>query len=683
MPALNPEKNAKNFLRCLSFLVLGLAAAGTMAAVFVLWALGQHPVWAQFPAPAGDSTWRPPQMSKAPSGKFANGVFVAHPKDGSQISAASTFVIGAVEPGAAVTINGAPVRVNGSGFFAHVVRLSAGNNQFVVAKSGSGQALTLQVRRPTPQAPLAASPLAVLTGSVEPHEHLGVSPGDVVAFGLRASPGAAAKVVVGGRTIALKPVRHGGGGLVNLGLSTAFGLASQHGSPAQKDLYTGFYRIQPSDKFDSAAIKFIVSGAGATRSLVSPGRLTVVAQPSLARTRHDDTVVRLGPGLARTTPLVAGVRLLLDGWRGQWRRAELSPGRHVWIEDKDLAADDAVELPPSSAVTTVNIEKEGTGARIVIPLAQRLPYQIEQHPAPAKLVLKIFGATADTDFITPAASVPAGSAGAETQIRTFPDPEDMGRIPVNFITWSQLGDRVYQLTVNLSREQQWGFWADYRDTSLVLHVKGAPNVVPGSLSGLTVCIDPGHGGSEPGSCGCSGILESEVNLAIASRVRPLLEAEGARVIMTRSDDVDVTLSDRCARALAAGADLLVSIHNNSLPDGGDPARELGTSSYWYHPQAVPLARACKDSVRKALGFPDFGTRYQNLALCRPSALLACLIEVGFMINPDEYAVLIQPQGQEAAARGVVLGIKDFIADALAPPARATVAGKAGDKSGDK
>jgi N-acetylmuramoyl-L-alanine amidase len=110
-------------------------------------------------------------------------------------------------------------------------------------------------------------------------------------------------------------------------------------------------------------------------------------------------------------------------------------------------------------------------------------------------------------------------------------------------------------------------------------------------------------------------------------------------------------------------DILLSVHNNSLPDGRDPWTEHGTSTYWYHPQAVQLSRLFKEGIVKQTGFPDFGSRFQNLALTRPSSMLAVLTETGFVVNPDEYAQLISDEGQEKAAEGMLAGLVQY----LVPP----------------
>jgi N-acetylmuramoyl-L-alanine amidase len=78
-----------------------------------------------------------------------------------------------------------------------------------------------------------------------------------------------------------------------------------------------------------------------------------------------------------------------------------------------------------------------------------------------------------------------------------------------------------------------------------------------------VVLDPGHGGSDPGAIGPSGVKEKDVALDIARKVAPLLVRDGLLVVLTREDDRFVPLEDRTARANSFGADLFVSIHCNA------------------------------------------------------------------------------------------------------------------------
>ncbi|MBY0358167.1 MAG: N-acetylmuramoyl-L-alanine amidase [Candidatus Obscuribacterales bacterium] len=590
---------------------------------------------------------------KEPVGYQKNGILLVYPKTGSTINCTSTFLIGSVKANSSLFCNGQAVNLSPEGYFAHVVKLSPGSNTFSLTSDIKAKdPLTVTIKRPAPPVVLSDQPLKILPESLSPQEPIGVIPGDIVAFAARVSPGSDVSVTIDKKTIPLKPVYNPAPGAktssVKLGMETAFGVSYQLNPATQKDLYLAFYKITNSDHFEEVRPIFTAKNNQESVSQTASGSITVIEQPRLFTTLHDATTVRVGPEAARLTPLDAGIRLLSDGYKGKWQRFLLCPGKHVWIDNADLSADSDSGSLPETKVSTINMESDAYGARVIIPLNQRLPYRIEQELKPNRLVLHLFGATADTDFVTP-----------ENQNS---DEEPACTQLIDCITWKQKEDLHYELSVSLKQARQWGFFAAYEDTNLVLHIKKPPTLFTAkeSLKGVVICLDPGHGGQETGSIGCNGTKEATINLAISRFVQAELEKLGARVIMTRSKDEDVGLAKRVDIAVTAKADLLVSIHNNALPDGRDPNKELGTSSYWYHPQAIELARQAKTDLVKTSGLPDYGCRYQNLALCRPSQMPAILLEVGFMINPHELSQLINPQFQEKIGRQIAQSIRAYI-----------------------
>jgi N-acetylmuramoyl-L-alanine amidase len=591
-----------------------------------------------------------------------SGIFVAYPSNGAEITAATTFVAGAVTPGSKLTINGQPVKLNKQGFFSQVVAVPLGDSKLVLQRNDDpASSREINVHRAPPPQPLPRDPLQIKQTSLEPHQDMNVAVGDLVKFAMQASPGGQGSVKLGNRIIALQA--GGKSGETNRGLDTSAGITYQRATKSSDDFYTGFFRVQAADNWTGEAPIFQLTRDGATVEATGTARISVLSQPFLTTTAHDNTVVRTGPDASRTTPWPQGVRVLVDGTIGQWWRCEMASGKHLWIDKADLTGDQGAGSPPGSTVRTINIENDaGGGGRVTIPLTEKLPFEIKQEISPAnRLQLTIYGATADTDWITEPGT--ASTQGAR-QGKAFPPPADRNKNPVSFITWQQSSDQAFRCTVNLNCKQQWGFWPEYEGSRLVLHINGAPHLAPGSMKGLRICVDPGHGGAEGGAIGCSGIREKTINLAIGKCLAAALAARGAKVTMTRTSDVDVSLADRVKMAVQANCQLLVSVHCNSLPDGRDPMMEHGTSSYYYHPQSLKLAGDLRRCAVSSLKYPDFHTRWQNLALCRPSHMPAALVEVGFVINPDEYASLISPSGQRKAGEGIAAGVQAFLDEGL-------------------
>ncbi len=610
---------------------------------------------------------------------LAEPIKVVYPRPTAEIKAAKSFIVGEVEAGHTLTCNGQPVRTNEFGFFAHVIPLQAGNNPFTLLLDDGQTRANLQVKREKPLEPIGVNELKLR--SFTPSQDIGVKAGDVLSLSVHATPESKVTVEIGQHRIALSGLEHRfpGKGMtkrarmarpyqkngndaskvnINQGQEVAYGEVYQRQAAHPSDLYTGFYKVMPDDHWSQGVnLKFSLIHEDKETSLISHNRIFTVSQPLIAQTNKFDTVVRLGPGLARTTPLAEGIRLFVDGWVGDQMRCRYADDKHVFIDRKDLLFENGIPgqrnstttLAPQAVAQTINVRNDSYGQLVSIPLSQRLPYQIEQKLNPNVLIIHLYGATADTDWIT----APTGTER----------PTDASSTLIDHVSWKQSSDEVYEVTVHLAQNRQWGYKAFYDGTALCLDVKREVNVGQGGipLKGVKVCLDPGHGSWEKGSIGCSGEPESKLNLAIALKLKDVLQEQGAVVTMTReSEGENPSLKARVDMATNQQADFLISIHNNALPDGRDPWAEHGTSSYWYHPQSMELARYLKDALVEKVGFPDLGARWQNLALARGTAMPSVLVEVGFMINPDEFAKLINEGTQIKIAEALCQGLIKYL-----------------------
>jgi len=190
-----------------------------------------------------------------------------------------------------------------------------------------------------------------------------------------------------------------------------------------------------------------------------------------------------------------------------------------------------------------------------------------------------------------------------------------------------------------------------------------------------IVIDPGHGGADPGTQH-NGLVEKQLTLDIAQRLRALLVAQGWIVRMTRETDVDPLSADvlakmradgkpkaddraylqtRCDVANNAGARMFISIHINSAPSES----AHGTTVYWYKPQDAALAQAIEHSVIPLAGTQDDGTRHENFYVVRHSTMPAVLIETAFATNPGDVALLRQPSFLQNVAQGIANGVKAY------------------------
>ncbi len=199
---------------------------------------------------------------------------------------------------------------------------------------------------------------------------------------------------------------------------------------------------------------------------------------------------------------------------------------------------------------------------------------------------------------------------------------------------------------------------------------------PQSFSEIkTICLDPGHGGKDPGNRVGSN-EEKKYTLLLAFEIREQLKEAGFKVVMTRTTDRFVELPDRPYVARSRKADLFVSLHFNAAEIGRDQAN--GAESYCLTPFGASstnargegadagsaegnrfndknflLAYQIQKSLVRSLGVEDRGVRRARYAVLRDAAMPAVLIEAGFMSHPVEGKKIFDPAYRRDMARAIV------------------------------
>lgn len=171
-----------------------------------------------------------------------------------------------------------------------------------------------------------------------------------------------------------------------------------------------------------------------------------------------------------------------------------------------------------------------------------------------------------------------------------------------------------------------------------------------------IVVDAGHGGLDEG-CNGDGVLEKDINLAIAGLVRDKLTDLGYRVFMPREEDVYIAKEHRVETANQYQADLYVSIHQNAYED--TEARGIET---WYYGEdtgrdSARLAQLIHQETLKTTGAVERELR-DDAQLCVTGQTLmpACLIETGFLTNEEDRNLLVTAAYQEQIAAGIARGI---------------------------
>ena len=342
---------------------------------------------------------------------------------------------------------------------------------------------------------------------------------------------------------------------------------------------------------------------------------------------------RATPGGTYAWFFPTGTRVSVTGRVNDDLRIRLSPGSEAWVPIADAQPLPAGVPEPRAVVGSVTLTPSEDRASLRIPLTQRVPFQVAE--GERSLAITFYGAVGDVDWMR---------YGTDSLVRQM--------------SWAQTQRQEVTVTLELTAPL-WGYRARWSRNDLLLDVRRPPRIsARDPVRGRVIAIDPGH--PPLGATGPTGLREAEANLAVALQLRNLLQAAGARVQMTRTTDSAVDLWPRVALAERGGAELLVSIHNNALPDGINPFTNNGTGVFYNQPRSVPLASAIQRSLVHRLGLPDLGISRADLAIVRATWMPSVLVEGMFMIIPEQEEALRSPAGTRRYALGVYEGIRAFL-----------------------
>ena len=271
---------------------------------------------------------------------------------------------------------------------------------------------------------------------------------------------------------------------------------------------------------------------------------------------------------------------------------------------------------------------------VTIKLDEKLPYRSVMEIHPSRIVIDIFGAVSNTNWITQLSSV------KEIKNTWYEQPED----------------DVMRVFIELKHRQDWGYSIFYADNNrLTIRVKRQPKII--SLSKLTIAIDAGHGGENMGATGIrSNIKEKDYTLLIAKELSKALKQKKAKVVMTRVKDTTLSMYERINFLKQQNPDLLISIHLNS----SDKDSVNGVSTYYRYIGFRPLSQAILKSMLQT-GLHEFGNIGSfNFSLSGPTDYPNCLVEVAFLSNKGDEKKILNPKFRQQVAKRIVAGIEDFL-----------------------
>ncbi|MEL7051822.1 MAG: DUF3747 domain-containing protein [Cyanobacteria bacterium J06588_5] len=186
---------------------------------------------------------------------------------------------------------------------------------------------------------------------------------------------------------------------------------------------------------------------------------------------------------------------------------------------------------------------------------------------------------------------------------------------------------------------------------------GSPSIPRARQGQLTVVIDPGHGGRDPGAVGIGGLREKDINTTVSRRVQASLNAQGINAVLTRSDDRELDLQPRVNIAERANADIFVSIHSNAISLSRPDVNGLET---YYYSSGFRLAQTIHNNILQRTDLRDRGVRRARFYVLVNTSMPAVLVETGFVTGREDAARFRNPQEVNTIADGITAGILQYL-----------------------
>lgn len=366
--------------------------------------------------------------------------------------------------------------------------------------------------------------------------------------------------------------------------------------------------------------------------------LTSKVLPQYGRTKGLLPYLKYGPGIdrlggAKMTYLDTAVVLqVVDSMRDDYI-VQLSHNDKAFIPKENLRLTPEFKRPDYYLTSSWKVSGDEKQDYVAVSLDDRLPYKSIQQIAPSRIIVDIYGATGNTNWIT--------------QLKSAKEIKD--------VSHEQIEDDVFRITIDLRHAQQWGYSIRYKNKTLIIAIKQQPKHL--AIKHLKIAIDAGHGGSNSGATGVKSNIEEKVcNLQISKYLEKYLKNRGADVILTRSGDDDLTMTDRTLKLREANPDLLISIHHNSA---SNPSVK-GVSTYYRYLGSKSLSVTVLNRMLE-LGLNEFGNIGSfNFSLNGPTEYPNCLVEVAFLSNEEDEKRITDPRFQKNVAKKIRKGMIDWL-----------------------
>lgn len=324
---------------------------------------------------------------------------------------------------------------------------------------------------------------------------------------------------------------------------------------------------------------------------------------------------------------------IIDSTRSMFL-VQLSKQHTAYIEKSFIQIDSSLKQKPFYLTSSWSVRGTANHSDLVtISMDEKLPYKSWMEINPSKIKIELYGVQSNTNWITQLSSAKE----------------------VKNIYFNQTEDDVVQVTIELKHRQHWGYSVAYKNKSLTISVKHAPEKL--RVKNMIIAVDAGHGGSNSGASGLnSKILEKDYTILFAKELEKILKRKGATVIMTRTIDTNVLNSDRVIFLQKENPDFLISLHLNSSSN----TNIKGTSTYYKHIGFRPFSQALLKRMLDA-NLNEFGNiGHFNFTLNSPTDFINTLVEIAFLSNVDDEEKIQSKKFHKTVANQIYKGLRDFL-----------------------
>lgn len=179
-----------------------------------------------------------------------------------------------------------------------------------------------------------------------------------------------------------------------------------------------------------------------------------------------------------------------------------------------------------------------------------------------------------------------------------------------------------------------------------------------AVLGETIFIDPGHGAQDAGAVG-NGLLEKNINLEVALKLRSRLHQAGALIVMSRTSDTFDSLQTRVSKGAQASADIFISIHANANDNNGANGTETYYDTTYAAANSIKLAQKVQPRMVSALGTRDRGVKTAGFYVIKYSRMPSILLETGFVTSPIDASILKSTTAKDRLASGITTGVSNY------------------------